>query len=600
MMTISKVRADYLSEATSPRELVTALLVDIRDKQNLEKDVAWIYVATDEQIETQLQMIEKVACEKLPLYGIPFAIKDNIDVKGWVTTAACPAYAYVASKTATSVQKLLDAGAILIGKTNLDQFATGLVGTRSPYGAVPNSFDPDFVSGGSSSGSASVVARGLVVFSLGTDTAGSGRVPAGFNNIVGMKPTPGLVSTSGVLPACKTLDCISIFALTAVDADLILSVIKSTAVDIRNEPQFHSAKPGVSKFPENLRIGIPDKCEFFGNKSYEDSFFKSLSNINKLGLHQLEIEFEPFVQVASLLYQGPWVAERYTVIADLLAAQPKAVDATVKKVIEMGTRYTAADAYQALYRLKDLEVECNRVWQTCDVLMVPTAPTHPGIEDVMKEPVTRNSELGFYTNFVNLLGYSAIAVPAGFTKRGMPFGVTFIAPGGYDDALLQLASLWQIQNDNFLGARLGKLPETEFKIREKVPAFVTLAVVGAHLQDMPLHWQLVDRNCRLLKKTSTSKNYRLYALANTKPPKPGLVRVNQSGMKIELEVYQMPLHEVGSFLELIPAPLGLGNVELEDGSWVKGFICEPWAIGSATDISLLGGWRSYIQSHSVK
>ncbi len=600
MMTVSRIRESYIKGTNNPRALVASLLAKIRNTRTISGDTAWIYVASDFQIEEQLSKLECLKSNELALYGIPFAVKDNIDVKDWETTAACPAYSYIATKTATSVQKLLDAGAILIGKTNLDQFATGLVGTRSPYGAVPNTFDPAYVSGGSSSGSASVVARGLVPFSLGTDTAGSGRVPAGFNNIVGMKPTPGLVSTSGVLPACKTLDCVSIFALTAADAEQILSVIKNTAADIRNEPQFHPARLCVNNFPENARIGIPDKCEFFGNKSYEDSFVKSMSNIKKLGLQPHKIEFEPFVQVASLLYQGPWVAERYTVIADLLAAQPKAVDATVKKVIEMGTRYTAADAYQALYKLKDLEVECNRVWQTCDVLMVPTAPTHPGIDDVMKEPVTRNSELGIYTNFVNLLGYSAISVPAGFTQRGMPFGVTFIAPGGYDDAVLQLAAQWQIQNDNFLGARLGKLPVSEYQIREKASAFITLAVVGAHLQGMPLHHQLVDRNCRLLKKTSTSKNYRLYALAETTPPKPGLVRVNQGGMEIELEVYKMPMHEVGSFLALIHAPLGLGNVELQDGSWVKGFICEPWAIGSATDISLFGSWRSYIESLRVK
>ena len=575
MMTVSRIRDSYLKGKNNPRALIISLLAKIRDAQTNAGDTAWIHVATDKQIEEQLLKLESLSCNELPLYGIPFAVKDNIDVRDWETTAACPAYAYIAVCTATSVQKLMDAGAILIGKTNLDQFATGLVGTRSPYGAVPNTFDPAYVSGGSSSGSASVVARGLVPFSLGTDTAGSGRVPAGFNNVVGMKPTPGLVSTFGVLPACKTLDCVSVFTLTAADAELVLSVMKSTLLENQCEPQFHPAITSVNRFPGNLRIGIPDNCEFFGNKAYQASFIAALSQISKMSAQQHRFEFEPFSQVANLLYLGPWVAERYTTVADLLARQPKAVDATVRKIVEMGTRYTAADAYLALYKLKELEVECNRVWQTCDVLMVPTAPTHPGIEAVRQEPVTRNSELGVYTNFVNLLGYAAISVPAGFTKQGMPFGVTFIAPGGHDEALLLLAAQWQAANDNFLGAHLGKLPKAEYQIREKPSASITLAVVGAHLQGMPLHQQLVERKCRFLHKATTAKRYRLYALADTTPPKPGLARVNQSGMEIELEVYEMPLHEVGSFLGMIPPPLGLGNVELADGSWVKGFICEP-------------------------
>lgn len=600
MMTVSRIRESYISRNNHPRALIASLLAKIRDLRNFEKDTAWIYVATDEQIEVQLSKIEKSTIDDLPLYGIPFAIKDNIDVKDWETTAACPAYAYKAKQTATCVQKLLDAGAILIGKTNLDQFATGLVGVRSPYGVVPNSFDPAYVSGGSSSGSASVVARGLVPFSLGTDTAGSGRVPAGFNNIVGMKPTPGLVSTVGVLPACKTLDCVSIFALTAADAEQALSVMKNSKEDIQKEPQYHAYQVPVNHFPDKLRIGVPDLCEYFGNKAYENAFHDALTNAKVMNAQLSDVGFDIFRQVASLLYQGPWVAERYAIISDLLEQQPQALEPAVKQVIEAGASYTAADAYKALYTLKDLEVDCNKIWQTCDVLMVPTAPKHPRIDDVRQEPILRNSELGIYTNFVNLLGLSAIAVPGGLTENGLPFGITFIAPGGYDEALLKLAAQWQIENNYFLGAYLGRLSEIDYKIKERKSDSITLAVVGAHLEGMPLHHQLVERQCHLLKKTTTAKSYRLYALAGTIPPKPGLVRVDRDGNAIELEVYSMPLHEVGSFLSLIATPLGLGNIELADGSWVKGFICEPYMLESATDISLFGGWRRYSESLRVK
>ncbi len=600
MMTVSKIRESYISGNNHPRALITSLLVKIRDNQMVANDPAWICVATDGQIEQQLLRIEQLSCNDLPLYGIPFAVKDNIDVRDWETTAACPAYAYIATRTATSVQKLMDAGAILIGKTNLDQFATGLVGVRSPYGVVPNTFDPAYVSGGSSSGSASVVARGLVPFSLGTDTAGSGRVPAGFNNIVGMKPTPGLVSTAGVLPACKTLDCISIFALTAADAGQVLAVMKSNHDDIQQEPQFHSVKLAIDHFPGRLRIGVPAKCEFFGNTAYENAFVEAMSVAERVSAQLHKIDFNPFMEVGNLLYQGPWVAERYTVIAEFMAAQPHAVELAVKAVVETGASFSAADAYQALYKLKELEIECNKIWQTCDVLMVPTAPTHPHIEEVRQEPIMRNSELGTYTNFVNLLGLSAIAVPAGITALGLPFGVTFIAPGGCDGALLSLAAQWQIENNYFLGARLGKLVKSDYQIKSKLSGSISVAVVGAHLEGMPLHHQLVERHCHLLKKTTTAKSYRLYALAGTIPSKPGLVRVDQGGREIELEVYAMPIQEVGSFLAMIPSPLGLGNVELADGSWVKGFICEPYVIGSATDISLFGGWRPYIESLRVK
>lgn len=589
MISIQSLKHTYLSGQQSPREFITCLAESLQAQQEISPDPAWICLASPAQIEAQLSHLETLSPASLPLLGVPFAVKDNIDVKGWTTTAACPEFAYIAKHTATVVRKLIQAGAILIGKTNLDQFATGLVGTRSPFGAVPNTFNPDFVSGGSSSGSASVVARGLVCFSLGTDTAGSGRVPAGFNNIVGMKPTPGLVSIEGVLPACKTLDCISIFAATATQASTVLSVMQSSSIELDTEPQFHPVHKVMAHFPATLRIGIPLVPEFLGNTEYKKAFNKAITTARNMGAIVRQIDFSPFNRVASLLYNGPWVAERYVTVEDILVSKPDAVDPTVAKVVGLAKQFSAADAFKALYELKELETVTKAIWNECDVLLVPTAPTHPTLKDVEENPIQRNSELGTYTNFVNLLEMSAIAMPAGLTESNMPFGVTFIAPGGYDQALLALGEQWQALHTLAPGAPQSRTLGSNNPI-------LRIAVVGAHLQGMPLHQQLLDRHCRLVKSTHTSASYQLFALANTTPPKPGLVRTQSNGQRIELEIYDMPAHYVGSFLELIPAPLGLGSIELEDGSWVKGFICEPWAIHEAEDISHFGGWRAYIKS----
>ena len=426
-------------------------------------DPAWIAVATAQQLEQQLVRIESLPAESLPLRGLPFAVKDNIDVAGWVTTAGCPAFAHTATHTARAVQKLMDAGAVLIGKTNLDQFATGLVGTRSPYGAVPNTFDPACVSGGSSSGSASVVARGLVAFALGTDTAGSGRVPAGFNNLVGMKPTPGRVSIDGVLPACRTLDCLSIFALLAADAAEVLAVMEHAEGEAQQEPAFRSAGLGAqaigpARFGARPRVGCPMRPEFFGNLAYAAAFDAATAHLQGHGIAPHAVDMAPFFDVARLLYEGPWVAERHTVLEALLARAPDVLEPTVRRVVSAATRFSATDAFRAEYRLRELEVLTHAVWRHVDMLMLPTAPTHPTLADVAREPVLRNSELGLYTNFVNLLGLAAVAVPAGFTPAGLPFGVSFVAPGGSDAALLAWAAQWQASLRLPLGCRLGPFP----------------------------------------------------------------------------------------------------------------------------------------------
>lgn len=584
--TVEALLDAYRRGELMPRDAVATLRAQMRPG-----DPAWIHRCDDAFVDAQLQRLTQRPPQALPLYGIPFAVKDNIDVEGLPTTAACPAFTYVAGRTARAVQRLLDAGAVLLGKTNLDQFATGLVGTRSPYGEVPNAFDAGYVSGGSSSGSASVVARGLVPFALGTDTAGSGRVPAGFNNLVGLKPTPGLVSTDGVLPACRTLDCLSVFALTAGDAARILAVMEGTD----GEPVFHRAAPRPRHLPQPLRVGVPRAPEWHGDTGYAQAWERALDHLRDLGASLVEIDMQPLFEVARLLYDGPWVAERYAVVQPLIESQPQDMDATVRRVIEAARGHDAVAAFRAQYRLKELELQANALWRQFDMLMVPTAPTLPTRAAVAAAPVERNSELGRYTNFVNLLGQAAIAVPAGFTGAGLPFGVTFVGPGGSDAALCELGARWQAALGLPLGAGLGRAEpaETAPKLLPASEAMHAIAVVGAHLAGMPLHGQLSERGARLLRRTRTSAHYRLYALAGTVPPKPGLAR-SDAGAPIEVEVYEMPQRHVGSFLALVPPPLGLGTLELEDGSRVQGFICEPWALQGAQDITRHGGWRAYL------
>ena len=594
-MTLLQLLEQYRNRTLGPQKYLVELLARLRHDHELAPDTAWICLATNQQLTEQLNRLEGKQVNDLPLYGVPFAIKDNIDVAGWVTTVGCPDFAYEAKTTATSVQKLLDAGAVLIGKTNLDQFATGLVGTRSPYGVVTNPFDPKFVSGGSSSGSGSVVSRGLVLFSLGTDTAGSGRIPAAFTNTVGTKPTPGYMSTEGVYPACKTIDCISIFTLTAADAAIVLDVMKANAHDRTHEPQYHPEPKLTYQFPKPIRVGIPKMVDFLDNTEYPKLFSNALNKLKGMGHPILEVDITPFVKAGKLLYEGPWVAERFAVIEDFLKAHPNSMDPSVKQIIESGANYTAAQGFRATYQLKELETLCQQVWAQCDLIVVPSAPRHPTIKELSDEPILRNSELGMYTNYVNLMRLAAIAVPADFTASGMPFGVTLVGQGGSDFALLDFASQWQQLTQLPVGNLNMKPPEQYLMVPNGKSSSVRLAVVGAHLKGMPLHSQLVERNARFIKSCKTARHYQLFALANTTPPKPGLVRIKEGGDQIELELYDLPQESIGSFFNLIPAPLGLGTIELDDGTWVKGFICEPVGMIGASNISQYGGWKNYLK-----
>jgi allophanate hydrolase len=592
-LTLADWRAAYAQPGTSPRALLAPLLA-----RRAADDPAWIHRCGDAFMDAQFARLEVSPPAELPLYGVPFAVKDNIDVAGLPTTAACPAFAYTPEQHATVVQRLLDAGAVLVGKTNLDQFATGLVGTRSPYGEVPNSFDPAYVSGGSSSGSASVVARGLAAFALGTDTAGSGRVPAGFNNLVGLKPTPGSVPMAGVLPACRTLDVVSVFALTVADAAQVMAVIEGADDEVR----FQHAAPRPAWLGDGgegraLRVGVPARPACDPGVGYAAAFDEALAQLRDIGLVPVPIDMEPFDEVARLLYDGPWVAERQAVVQALMARQPEAMDPVVREVIGAAARHDAAAAFIGRYRLETLRQRLAPLWQEIDLLLVPTAPTCPTRAAVAAEPIRRNAELGRFTNFVNLLGLAALALPSGFTASGLPFGITLIGPGGSDAALVELGARWEAARALPLGARLRAANAADRVLQRRPAAQPTLAlaVVGAHLEGMPLHGQLRERGCRLLERTRTAPAYRLFALPATQPPKPGLVRVGtgEDGHAIEVEVYEMPLDQVGSFLALIPPPLGLGSLQLADGRWVHGFICEPAALAGATDISAWGGWRAW-------
>lgn len=560
------------------------------------QDNAWISIATVEQIEQQIQFLNELTKEaeslakQFPLYGVPFAVKDNIDVAGFVTTAACKALNTIAVQDAETVRLLKQAGAIVVGKTNLDQFATGLVGTRSPYGAVANTFNSKYVSGGSSSGSASVVARGFVPFALGTDTAGSGRVPAAFNNIVGLKPTKGRFSNRGLLPACKSLDCISIFALIVADADFVANVLE--AYDPLDSYSRKHPKNVPAHFSSKLKFAIPEKLNFFGDEQSKKAFQQTVQLLESLNAEITKIDFSDFEQLAAQLYQGSWVAERTAAVEDLLKSNTEDFDPTVLEIIKNGEKYSAVDAYNAEYLKQDLARKIQQRLADFDALIVPTAPTIYTIEQLQQNPIEYNAHLGTYTNFTNLADLSALALPAGFRADHLPFGITLIAPAWHDAALVHFGKAWQ----NYLALKLGALDKT-LTLSSATPIsqyHIRVAVVGAHLTGMPLNFQLTTRDAVHIETTTTSQNYALYALNGTVPPKPGLAR-QQDGQSIIVELWDVPTARFGEFVAEIPTPLGMGNVELEDGRWVKGFICEPYGIDDAENISHFGGWRAYIQ-----
>lgn len=594
--TLSAVR-EWYAQGGDPEQGLCALARRIRrDSAN----GVWITLIDENEIRERVREL-KAACATLPeeerrarypLLGIPFAVKDNMDVAGKETTAACPAYAYAATSTAFVVQRLLDAGAVLMGKTNMDQFATGLVGVRSPYGACPNSFDGSYISGGSSSGSAHVVAKGYVSFSLGTDTAGSGRVPAALNNLVGLKPSHGLLSTSGVVPACPSLDCVSVFALTCEDAS---EVFQAAQAPDDGDVWSREAPSSAAPLGDAFTFGVPEHLDFCGNEAWEAAFRDAVARLESLGGTAVPVDYAPYREAANMLYFGPYLAERMAVVGDFVEKHPECCDATVHNIICGASHWTAVDTFRTIYRTLELRQVVAQDFRRADVLLLPTAPTTYTIDAVRRDPLRTNVNMGTYTNFVNILDLCAVAVPSSVplmpgTDVAMPFGVTLMAPAFSEARLLNLASRFHAAARKE-GLGLGATEATP----SADSGSLLLAVGGAHMSGMPLCRELESTGASFAFAASTAPHYRMKLLPGGAPLRPAIVRVEKEGVPIQVEVWSIPRSAVGVFLERIPAPLGLGSVELSDGSWVKGFICGANLSGDARDISEFGSFRVFME-----
>lgn len=588
-MTISALHTAYAG-GLSPEDVVAQVFARIAAVGD-----PGIFLATPSEAEVKAAARALGAFDPArPLWGVPFAVKDNIDVAGFPTTAACPAFAYTPSEDAFVVKQLRAAGAIFVGKTNLDQFATGLVGVRTPYGAPLNSIDPEIVPGGSSCGSGVAVGHGIVALALGTDTAGSGRVPAALNNIVGLKPTLGALSASGVVPACRSIETVSIFALTVADAYAAFRVC--CAYDPADAYSRSIAAPALARHATPPTVGIPsaDSIRFFGDTVQRASFEAAVNLLVVGGATIREIDFAPLYAVASMLYEGAWVAERYTVIEDLLTRDAQAILPVTRQIIQKAESLSAADAFRGIYRLKELARAAEPALASVDLLCVPTIPTFYTVADLRADPITPNSNFGTYTNFVNLLDMCGLAVPVPARSDGRPGSVTLLARAGQDAALASAACDLEAAGSRLLGAT--RWPFTPGPVLpEARPTTLTLAVCGAHMSGLPLNHQLIERGGSFIRSARTSDAYRLYALAGGPPFRPGLIRGRPgSGAPIAVELWALPHEHVGSFLAGVPAPLGLGTITLEDGTSVQGFICEGIGAEGATDITGKGGWRAHI------
>ncbi|SUQ58131.1 Glutamyl-tRNA(Gln) amidotransferase subunit A [Raoultella terrigena] len=587
---LSTLATGYRDGRLTPR----ALMAELRQRAsslNPEYQL-FIHILTAEEQEPWLAALDGVSPETLPLYGVPFAIKDNIDLAGIVTTAGCPAFAYTAERDATIVAQLIALGAVPVGKTNLDQFATGLNGTRSPYGRCRNAVHPAYPSGGSSAGSALAVALGVASFALGTDTAGSGRVPASLNNLVGLKASKGLISTAGVVPACRTLDCTTFFTATAAESSRLLAL--TAAVDPRDaysrrNPQWNAAQAFGVPAP-GFRFGVPQTLNFLGCAQSEALFLQAKARLLALGGVAVSIDMAPFLAAASLLYDGPWVAERYAVAGPLIEREPQAVLPVIRDVLAKAPQTDAVAAFQAMYQLQAYKAQCDALLDGVECVLTPTYPRPVTLAELEAEPVKRNADLGYYTNFMNLLDYAAVSVPTGFLANGLPSGVTLFGRAFTDQYLLGLADAFQRAQPLPLpgGALIAPEPPAASACHDRQ----ALVVCGAHLDGLALNGQLRERGGRLLAATESAACYRLYALADGR--RPGMVRDESGGAAIAVEVWELPSAELGSLLAAIPAPLGLGKVELADGRWLSGFICEGYGLQGATDITAYGGWRAWL------
>jgi len=588
------LRRGYADGAATPVSIAREVIARIERRGN---DAVWIFCVPEEALLAEAASLERRAAAAgvadLPLYGLPFAVKDNIDVAGLPTTAGCREFAYVPEVSAPVVERLRRAGALFVGKTNLDQFATGLVGVRSPYGVPRNPFDPAYIPGGSSAGSAVAVAAGLVSFALGTDTAGSGRVPASFNNIVGLKPTRGLLSTRGVVPACRSLDCVSIFALTVADASAVFGCA------LGFDPEDCGSRMAPAGFgvhgalPARFAVGVPrpDQREFFGNAEAARLFDAATARIASLGGEIVEVDFAPFAEAAALVYGGPWVGERQAAIDTLVAGRRDILHPVTRQVLEAGGEMSAAAVFRGQEQVAALAKLTLPVWRRIDLLLVPTTGTIYRIAEVEADPLALNATLGRYTNFANLLDLAAIAVPNGFQSNGLPAGVTMLAPAFHDPLLAAVGAAFQRGSGLTSGATGAALPPTPVTLAPAPYPYLPIAVAGAHLSGEPLNGELLAFGGRLRQTVRTAPEYRLYALADGR--RPGLVRDPGRGAAIEAEIWDVPVAAVGAFLATIAPPLGLGTIVLEGGDTVTGFLCEAYAADGARDISEFGGWRAW-------
>jgi allophanate hydrolase len=592
---LSDLLTHYRGGKVTPEEIVQAI---IETASSMHDNPIWITPPNKAAIQPFLDRLTKANRNALPLWGVPFAVKDNIDVAGFPTTAGCPEYEYEPHASAFAVEKLIEAGAIPVGKTNLDQFATGLVGVRSPYGTPINPEAPELIPGGSSSGSAIAVACGLVSFALGTDTAGSGRIPAAFNGLIGLKPSRGLISNDGIVPACRSLDCVSIFARETADTALIASIVvghnPKDAFSRHNKD--YNRFSTVGRWPSKLTLGVlpDDQLEFFGDSEYASAYHTTIQTLADHGVQFKVVDFSPFVSAAAQLYEGPWVTERYLALADVLNEKPDAFLPVTRKIIEEGRSKTAAEAFLSIYSLADLRLRCLDILQECDALLTPTAGKHFSIDEVAAEPINANSKLGHYTNYMNLLDLCGIAIPGASTPSGRHFGVTLVADAFKDTRLLSIAD----KLEGFLRDPFLRSTDTisDRGLEHQDLSEVALAVCGAHMKDLPLNFQLTERNGRFVETAKTASQYRLFALKGGPPARPGLIRDSSSNTAIDLEIWSLPADTVGSFVAGIPSPLGIGTIEIEDGRRVLGFLCEQAGLAGAEDITALGGWRAYLKN----
>jgi allophanate hydrolase len=578
-----RLRAAYAA-GTRPAEVVEAILARLAARGD---DATWIGGPLADRARAAARRLESVHPATAPLWGLPFAVKDNIDVGGVPTTAACPGFDRRPAESATVVARLEAAGAVLIGKTNLDQFATGLSGCRSPYGVPPNALAPGMIPGGSSSGSATAVSAGLVSFSLGTDTAGSGRVPAMLQNLVGLKPTRGVVSARGVVPACRTLDCVSVFALSCADAGEALAAAEGF------DPADPYARPRGPAAPAVATLGVPDPSglEFYGDRAAAALFAAAVERAAALGLAVETVDVAPFLEAARLLYEGPWVAERTAAIREIVETRPEILHPVIREIVGGGLRPSAVDAFAAGYRLAELRRATEAVWARIDALMLPTAPTACTVEAMLADPIRLNARMGHYTNFMNLLDLCGLAVPAGFLPTGAGFGVTLVAPAFAEAPLLALGDA--LHRAAGTGSGAARRPVEGAPVAP--PARFAVVVCGAHMRGLPLSPQLAALGGRFVREAETTPDYRLFALPGAGVARPGLVRA-EPGAAVAVEVWDMPSEAVGALLASIPAPLGLGPVRLSDGTTPTGFLCEAAATAGARDVTAFGGWRAFLSA----